>query len=153
MIIISLKSNNLKSIIIFLIIIYNLLNKLYIIKKLINKPNLLTVFALLKSPHINKAAQQHFGFKFYHKTIFIKFVSIYNLILSIKLFKEQLFHDISLILSYNIIKKTDLITTINFTLSMVFLYYSTNIKKQILKIFDILNLICIIILSIKLIAQ
>jgi ribosomal protein S10 len=153
MIIISLKSNNLKSIIIFLIILYNLLNKLYIIKKIINKPNLLTVFALLKSPHINKTAQQHFGFKFYHKTIFIKFISTYNLILWIKLFREQLFHDISLMLSYNIIKKIDFITTINFTLSMVFLYYSINIKKQILKIFDILNLICIIILSIKLIAQ
>lgn len=149
MIIITIKSNNFKSIIIFLAIICNLLNKLYIIKKLINKPNLLTVFALLKSPHINKTAQQHFGFKFYHKIIYIRFIDIYKLILFIKLFKKQLFHDINLVLSFNIIKKIILIADINLILSIVFSYLSISIKKQMLKIFNILNLICLKILLIK----
>jgi Ribosomal protein S10p/S20e len=99
---IRLKSNNIKSFLLYLTVLYAVLNKLYIINKVLNKRNHLTVFALLKSPHVNKTAQQHFGFKFYNNSIQIIVKDLVKLILWIKLLKSQLFTDISLSITYTI---------------------------------------------------
>lgn len=141
-----IKSKNIKSILIFLILLYYLLDKLYIIRKIINKQNNLTIFTILKSPHIYKIAQQHFGFKFFNKIIYIKLINFYSFVLCLKLFKKELFQDIYLILSYIIIKKTDkVMTNIYFSLLKICLnFYRSEIsvimfKQMIIQFLNILN--------------
>lgn len=97
---IQLKSNNIRSFLLYLTVLYMVLDKLYIIRKIINKCNHLIIFSLLKSPHINKIAQQHFGYKLYKRIVHIIGYSFLKFILWTKIFKTQLFTDVSLSLIY-----------------------------------------------------
>lgn len=94
------KSSNIKSFFIFLTVLYKVLDKLSVIKKLVNKCNHLAVFSILKSPHINKTAQQHFGLRSYNKTIQAIVIDFIMFISWIKILKNQLFMDVSLSILY-----------------------------------------------------
>lgn len=96
------KSNNSKSLLLHLTAIHTVLDKLYIIKKLVNKSNHSIVFSLLRSPHINKTAQQHFGFRQYKKIIKIIVQNFFKFILWTKVLNNHLFTDISLSIIYTI---------------------------------------------------
>lgn len=145
-----IKSKNIKSFLIFLALFYYLLDKFYIIKKLINKNNYFTVFTLLKSPHINKTAQQHFGFKLYNKIIHILLVNFFNFILCLKIFKKYIFQDVSLVVLYNTIKIININTIIS--LLKTYLFFFNNkvfliiYKKVIYYFINILNYIIVKIL-------
>lgn len=143
------KSKNKKSILIFLSILYFLLNKLNIISKLINKENKLIKFALLKSPYIHKIAQHHFGFKFYKKKIVLLLIEFFKFILFLKVFTNKLFHDIIFIISYSFHKKYKHILIKKFSNIILQLFKFNNIIncntklnflfKQIFKVLNLLN--------------
>lgn len=143
------KSKNKKSILIFLSILYFLLNKLNIIIKLINKENKLVQFALLKSPYIHKIAQHHFGFKFYRKKIILLLIEFFKFVLFIKVFTNKLFHDIIFIICYSFYKKYNYILIKNLSSILLQLFkfnnminYNTKLDflfKQIFKTLNVLN--------------
>ena len=98
--IISLKSKNLKSLIFF----FNVLKKFNIndnIKKLYTKKKIKR-FTILKSPHVNKTAQQHFEYRLYLKKIYVKNFQIFKLLIILKKIKINLCCDVLISVKFNI---------------------------------------------------
>ena len=90
--IISLKSKNIKSLIFF----FNVLKKFNIsknIKKLYTTKKIKRI-AILKSPHVNKTAQQHFEYRLYLKKIYVKNLQIFKLLIILKKIKINLCCDV-----------------------------------------------------------
>lgn len=118
-----IKSKHQKSFLIYLFILYIILNKLNLVRKLINKNNKIIKFALLKSPHINKTSQQHFGFNIYRKKVIIFLTNISKFVLLTKLFIYKLFYDLHINIIYNLLKKAEVNTIkyyfINFTFKII----------------------------------
>ena len=90
--IISLKSKNIKSLIFFFNVLkkFNIsknIKKLYITKKIKR-------IAILKSPHVNKTAQQHFEYRLYLKKIYVKNLQIFKLLIILKKIKINLCCDV-----------------------------------------------------------
>lgn len=101
--IISLKSKNIKSLIFF----FKILKKFNIsknIKKLYTTKKIKRV-AILKSPHVNKTAQQHFEYKLYLKKIFIENVQIFKLLIILKKIKINLCCDVLINVKFDINNK------------------------------------------------
>lgn len=90
------KSKNLKSLLKNLNLIYNFFNK-----KLLNLNNK-TLFkklkfktSLLKSPHVNKTAQQHFNYKIYKTNYFFNLYNKNKILFLLKNNFLNIFHDIN----------------------------------------------------------
>lgn len=135
-----IKSKHKKSFLIYLFILSSILNKINVIKRLLNKSNLNTKFALLKSPHINKISQQHFGFKIYKIKLLISLNYSTKFILLTKLFIWKLFDDIYISINYCLLKKVKTIL-----IKYYFTYFNFKIfrlNNNINKMIQILNFIC-----------
>lgn len=149
-----IKSKHKKSFLIYLFVLCSILNKINVIKKLINKNNLNIKFALLKSPNINKIAQQHFGFKIYKIKLLIFLNYSTKFILLAKLFIWKLFDDIYINISYCLLRKIKITVIKHYFTDFNFKIFRLNNKiKRINKIIQILNFICFKMLLNKLIAQ
>lgn len=149
-----IKSKHKKSFLIYLFVLCLVFNKINVIKKLINKNNFNIKFALLKSPNINKIAQQHFGFKIYKIKLFIFLNHSIKFILLAKLFIWKLFDDIYNSVNYCLLRKIKVIVIKHYFTYFNFEILRLNNKiKNINKMIQILNFICFKILLKKLIAQ
>jgi len=100
--VISLKSKNIKSLIFFFNVLkkFNInkkIKKLYMLKKIKR-------FAVLKSPHVNKTAQQHFEYELYLQKIYIKNFQIFKLLIILKKIKINLCCDVLVNIKFNINK-------------------------------------------------
>ena len=91
-----LKSKNLKSLKRFLIIF----NKFCVIydcestKLISNKKIKKVLFSVLKSPHVNKSAQEQFEFKLYNTRLTLYSKNFLKILLSLKYLSQKFFSDI-----------------------------------------------------------
>ena len=95
------------------------------------------VITVLKSPHVNKTAQEQFEFKFFYRQFLIRpLIKNFKFLLLIKKIKSYLFSDTKIIIKFlnnhNVKKKYKLLNPNNFKLKHKFMF----IKKTI-NIFDI----------------
>lgn len=140
----NIKTKHQKSFLIYLFVLHLIFNKLHIVKKLINKNNYIIKFVLLKSPHINKIAQYHFGFNIYRKNIIIFLIDLTKFVLLIKLLICKLFHDIHIIVSYKLFRKIKVnivkyyFTTFNLEITKFIV-----ILQKISQMLQTLNFICL----------
>ena len=103
--IISLKSKNLKSLIFFFDVLkkFNIsenIKELYANKKIKR-------FTILKSPHVNKTAQQHFEYRLHSKKIYIKNIQIFKLLVILKKIKINLCCDVLINVKFDINNKNN----------------------------------------------
>jgi ribosomal protein S10 len=102
-----LKSKNLKSLKRFLIIF----NKFCVIydsesmKLTSNKKIKKVLFSVLKSPHVNKSAQEQFEFKLYNTRLIIYSKSFLKILLCLKFLSKKFFSDIQLKVSVTVKQK------------------------------------------------
>lgn len=61
---------------------------------------------ILKSPHVNKSAQEQFEIRFLKKQFTIKSINIFKYLILLKKLNFNLFSDVDIILKYNIKKKS-----------------------------------------------
>lgn len=126
---------------------YKIIKKKYQIKKTLN--SLLSylqqkqkrkVFTTLKSPHVNKTAQEQVEYRLFSKQIIIFSFQVFKFLVLIKKLRTKIFPDIKIqlkfILNDKIIKKTKLLTINpdNYETKQFFFYKNkTAIRSQIIK--------------------
>ena len=103
---ITLKSKNRNSILKFLKILKNFSNnkKLQLNRKLIIQQNKDSkkVFTVLKSPHVNKTAQEQYEFKLFSKRLKVDSFQIIKSLIAVKKIQTILFSDVQLYIKFNI---------------------------------------------------
>lgn len=97
-------SKNKQSLSNFLIFIYTILND-SLIDKLRKKNNKKKVITVLKSPHVNKSAQEQFEFRTFSVQFSLFFYGISTDIVVLKNIKAKLFPDVKLRLKFSLINK------------------------------------------------
>ena len=102
-IVISLKSKNIKSLIFF----FKIFKKFSLSKniKKLHTTKKIKRITVLKSPHVNKTAQQHFEYELYLKNIYIKNLQIFKLLIILKKIKNNLCCDVSINIKFDINNK------------------------------------------------
>jgi ribosomal protein S10 len=96
-----ISSKNEKSLNIFLAFISkHFKTKFNIIKKSISAQNKTKILTILKSPHVNKTAQEQFEFRTFSKQILIKSAYLEKNIIFLKRVLNRSFHDISIALKF-----------------------------------------------------
>lgn len=60
---------------------------------------------ILKSPHVNKKAQEQFEIRFFKKQLTIKSIKIFKYLIFLKKLNFNLFSDVNITLKYSIKKK------------------------------------------------
>lgn len=126
----------------FFIIFHNQ-KKLTLCCKTLKKQKKIKKFTLLKSPHVNKKAQEQFEIQIFSNEIFIKSTQILKILTTLKHIKTSLFPEIKIVLKF-ILQNNNKIKSKVFNPNY-FINNSQNIKKplltknilKILKIFDI----------------
>lgn len=102
-----LKSKNLKSLKRFLII-FNKFCSIYdgeSMKLISNKKIKKVLFSVLKSPHVNKTAQEQFEFKLYNTRLTIYSKYFLKILLSLKFLSRKFFSDIQFKVSVTVKQK------------------------------------------------
>jgi ribosomal protein S10 len=129
----TITSKNKKSLNNFLIFLsINLKTNFNIIKKYSQKRKKKVVLTILKSPHVNKTAQEQFEIKFFSKQLSLYSPQNFKLLLFLKKVKINLFPDINLELKFVINKnlsekkKTDTLNLRNFRLNC----FKTSISQK-----------------------
>lgn len=118
-------SKNEKSLNNFLAFFFSLLKtKFNIIQKSLTTHNNRKVITLLKSPHVNKTAQEQFEIRIFYKHVLTKSFYLEKNLIFIKKILNKLFKDVSVILEF-ITNKSE-----NFTNNLV-LFYPDNFKLPI----------------------
>jgi ribosomal protein S10 len=126
----------------FFIIFHNQ-KKLTLCSKTLKKIKKNKKFTILKSPHVNKTAQEQFKFEVFSNEIFIKSHQILKILIVLKSIKKSLFPEIKIVVKFTFQNNTKLrLQPFN---PDNFMNDSTNINKlrlkknasKILKIFDI----------------
>lgn len=84
-----ISSKNKQSLQKFLNFLFNLKNNLTISYK--PKRKLKQIITILKSPHINKSAQEQFEYRVYSKTVFINTLQVFKFLLLLKKVKNMTF--------------------------------------------------------------
>ena len=121
-------SKNEKSIKIFLHFFFTHLNtKFNIIPKSITPYNNQKIITLLKSPHVNKTAQEHLETRLFTKKILVNGICLRKNIIFLKKILDKLFQDISIQLEFTINKN---INTINKLLIFYPNNFSLTLKKE-----------------------
>lgn len=87
---IKISSKDKKNLDLYLKFFFKFENKDLNVKNIANK-KCKKFLSILKSPHINKSAQEQFEFKFYNKTLFIQSLYYYELLYFFKKMKSALF--------------------------------------------------------------
>ena len=100
---------------------YNLKTKFNIIQKLVTTHNSKKIITLLKSPHVNKTAQEHFEVNTLSRQIMAKSFYLEKNLIFLKKFLNKLFQDISINLEFITHKN------INFE-NNLFIFYPDNFK-------------------------
>lgn len=126
----------------FFIIFHNQ-KKLTLCSKTLKKIKKNKKFTLLKSPHVNKKAQEQFKFEIFSNEIFIKSHQILKILTMLKNIKKSLFPDIKIIVKFTFQSNIKLELQsfnpdnfINNSIDINKLHLKKNISK-ILKILDI----------------
>ena len=91
---ITILSKNEKSLKNYLKILYKNIGYYKLTTKLSNKQKKKFFVTILKSPHVNKKAQEQFGYNIFSKQLFISFYNSYKFIFFIKKIEKNLFSDI-----------------------------------------------------------
>ena len=90
-------SKNEKSLEHFLHFFYkHLKTKFNIIQKSVSIENKRKIITLLKSPHVNKTAQEHFEVRIFTKHVFLKSFSVNKNLIFLKKILNKLFQDVSI---------------------------------------------------------
>jgi ribosomal protein S10 len=133
-----ISSKNQKSLEKFNEFFYNNLKNFIIINKYLKQKKHTKIITILKSPHVNKKAQEQFKFNIFFQTINVSTPKNFKLLTYIKNIKSNLFLDIKiklkLLINNNLTKKTykTILNPINFNAN---LFYSTkNYKNKKIKI-------------------
>ena len=101
-------SKNEKSLKYFLYFFYkHIKTKFNIIQKPISAQNKRKIVTLLKSPHVNKTAQEHFEVRIFSKHILLESVYLKKNLIFLKKILNKLFQDISLRLEFVTNKSVD----------------------------------------------
>lgn len=126
-------SKNKQSLSNFLIFIYTILND-SLIDKLRKKNNKKKVITVLKSPHVNKSAQEQFEFRTFSVQFSLFFYGISTDIVVLKNIKAKLFPDVKLRLKFSLINKntwkTKLFDFHNWSLNFLGVIYSTQLLRS-----------------------
>ena len=133
-------SKNKKSIKNFLHFFFKHLNTEFnIIQKSITTPTGRRIITLLKSPHVNKTAQEHFEIKLFTKKVQVKEVYLKKNIIFLKKILNKLFQDVSIQVEFitnkniNYINKLLIFSSDNFNLTLD-KKFKTNLKRNKQKI-------------------
>lgn len=102
-----LYSKNKSSLINFLNFVKNNFSKnISIFRKLIRKKKIKESISVLKSPHVNKTAQEHFKYIYFSMSLSLHTVEIKKNLFVLKRIKDQLFPDLKIIIKGIFSKKT-----------------------------------------------
>jgi ribosomal protein S10 len=85
--------------------------------KICNKPRLNKVFTVLKSPHVNKSAQEQFELNIFSKNVIITTFQVLKILILIKKIQSMSFSDINIKIKFvifNNLKKNMLINNLKF---------------------------------------
>jgi ribosomal protein S10 len=93
---ITITSKNEKSLKNYLTFFYKSIKIFNLTTKLLNKKKKKFFVTILKSPHVNKKAQEQFGYHIFSKQLLISFSNSYHLILFLKKIEKNLFSDITI---------------------------------------------------------
>jgi ribosomal protein S10 len=96
-----IKSKNEKSLQHFLQFFFkHLTTKFKIFSTAISNQNNIKIITLLKSPHVNKIAQEHFGFSIYLKNLLLQSFDLKTNSIALKKILNSLFQDVSINLKF-----------------------------------------------------
>ena len=103
------QSRNQKSIRTFLSFFFNSIKNLNfdVIKKYFEKKRKKKILTILKSPHVNKKAQEQFEFRYYSKQITLYSTQNFKHLIFIKKIKDNLFSDVRIKTKFSINKKNE----------------------------------------------
>lgn len=113
--------------------------KSYTLKKQFPKKTKQKKLTILKSPHVNKKAQEQFEIRIFRRQLTTQSIKNFKYLILLKNLSFKLFSDINIILKYNIKKKSDrklnlkIFTPENFKLDKFFYFKNYNIKLKLLK--------------------
>lgn len=108
-----ISSKNEKSLNSFLFFFLNCLNnKFNVIQKMVSNNSSKRIITLLKSPHVNKAAQEQFEIRFFSKKLLAESFDLEKNLIFIKTISNKLFKDVSINLQFKISKNENFINNL-----------------------------------------